>query len=83
MIQAHRGSGKPFTDFEACTGIDLSNSNFHDDPLTPEQLSRARTASPIQWDKETTLPNGTVLRSTKGCVAISTPFHEDGKGWNP
>lgn len=68
-------------DFKACTGIDLSN--FHDDPLAPEQLSRARTAPPIKWDKEATLPNGTVLRSAKGCVAISTPFHEDGKGWNP
>lgn len=63
--------------------MEMTVPQFHDDTLTPEQLSRARTASPIKWDKETTLPNGTVLRSAKGCVAISTPFHEDGKGWNP
>jgi len=81
MMQAHRGSGKPYMDFQACAGIDLSQ--VHDDPLTPGDLARVRTMSPIKWDKETTLPDGTVCRAARGCVGISTPYHEDGKGWNP
>lgn len=82
MIRAHRGSGKPYDDFQAGTGIDLSD--VHDEPLTPEALARFRErGSLVQWDSETVLPDGTVLRSAKGCTGISTPLHEDRKGWNP
>lgn len=81
MIHAHRADGKPYANFQALTGIDLGA--IHDDPLTPEDLARNRPVSPIKWDKETTLPDGTVIRSAQGCVAISTPYREDGKGWNP
>ena len=82
MIQAHRGSGKLFLDFRACTGIDLGS--IVDDSLTPEDIAQARESCPaIQWDVEKTLPNGTVIRATKGTVMISTPLHHDTEGWKP
>lgn len=82
MIQAHRGSGKPYMDFQACTEIDLGS--IVDDPLTPEDIAHARENCPaIKWDVEKTLPNGTVIRATKGAVMISTPLRPDTEGWKP
>lgn len=35
----------------------------------------------IQWESETVLPSGAIVRKCQGIECISTPFHTE--GWDP